>query len=235
MRSHADRADQPRPRPHLHEHRHADLRPTRGGLVGLVRPRLRGGRPARLRRPDLARAGAARCSRSPRASGTAASCPAASRACTSAPRATPCSTFATPRGTTHAQQREVIDAVHALTEAQPDWVDDPEVQARAQPVRDGLPDADERARAHGPRERARSTCWTLYGVEARRRHLRRELPAGPAAGRARRALHPALPPRLGPPQPHQGRHRDEGARGGPGDGRADQGPRSSAACSTTRS
>ena len=31
--------------------------------------------------------------------------------------------------------------------------------------------------------------------------LRGELPAGAAAGRARRALHPALPPRLGPPRP----------------------------------
>jgi hypothetical protein len=35
-----------------------------------------------------------------------------------------------PEGTTHAQQREVIDAVKALTEAQPGWVDDPEVTAR---------------------------------------------------------------------------------------------------------
>jgi len=35
-----------------------------------------------------------------------------------------------PEGTTHAQQREVVDAVKALTAAQPDWVDDPEVQAR---------------------------------------------------------------------------------------------------------
>jgi len=35
-----------------------------------------------------------------------------------------------PPGVTHAQQRDVIDAVGALTRAQPDWVDDPEVQAR---------------------------------------------------------------------------------------------------------
>jgi hypothetical protein len=35
-----------------------------------------------------------------------------------------------PDGTTHEQQREVIDAVGALTRAQPDWVDDPEVTAR---------------------------------------------------------------------------------------------------------
>jgi Protein of unknown function (DUF1501) len=35
-----------------------------------------------------------------------------------------------PDGTTHEQQREVIDAVAALTRTQADWVDDPEVEAR---------------------------------------------------------------------------------------------------------
>jgi Protein of unknown function (DUF1501) len=35
-----------------------------------------------------------------------------------------------PEGTTHAQQREVIDAVAALARSQPDGVDDPEVAAR---------------------------------------------------------------------------------------------------------
>jgi len=35
-----------------------------------------------------------------------------------------------PEGITHQQQREVIDAVAALTRSQPDWVDDPEVSAR---------------------------------------------------------------------------------------------------------
>ena len=35
-----------------------------------------------------------------------------------------------PEGTTHAQQRDVIDAVRDLTHSQPDWVDDPEVTAR---------------------------------------------------------------------------------------------------------
>ena len=41
---------------------------------------------------------------------------------------------------------------------------------------------------------------------AEARHLRRQLPAGPAAGRARRALHPALPPRLGPSRRPAARH-----------------------------
>jgi hypothetical protein len=35
-----------------------------------------------------------------------------------------------PPGVSRQQQREVIDAVRALTRSQPDWVDDPEVQAR---------------------------------------------------------------------------------------------------------
>jgi hypothetical protein len=35
-----------------------------------------------------------------------------------------------PEGTTRAQQREVVDAVRAMTQTQPEWVDDPEVEAR---------------------------------------------------------------------------------------------------------
>jgi len=35
-----------------------------------------------------------------------------------------------PDGVTRGQQRDVIDAVEALTRSQPDWVDDPEVAAR---------------------------------------------------------------------------------------------------------
>ncbi len=65
----------------------------------------------------------------------------------------------------------------------------------------------------------------LYGTQGRRRLVRRQLPAGPPAGRARRAVHPALPPRLGPPRRRQGRHRacsaeevDQAVR------RADHGP-----------
>ena len=55
-------------------------------------------RPARLRRPDLDRARAARRSRSPPGSGAAASCPAGSRASSSVARATRSSTSAIPPG-----------------------------------------------------------------------------------------------------------------------------------------
>ena len=47
----------------------------------------------------------------------------------------------------------------------------------------------------------------LYGTQGRRRLVRGELPAGPAAGRARRAFHPALSSRLGPSRRHQAQHR----------------------------
>ena len=41
--------------------------------------------------------------------------------------------------------------------------------------------------------------FDLYGPDARKaRDVRRQLPAGPPPGRARRPVHPALPPRLGP-------------------------------------
>ena len=47
-----------------------------------------------------------------------------------------------------------------------------------------------------------TSIFELYGPDVRTaRHLRRQLPAGPPAGRARRAVHPALPSRLGPAHP----------------------------------
>ena len=48
-------------------------------------------------------------------------------------------------------------------------------------------------------QRAAADVLDLYGPDvAQARHVRRQLPAGPPAGRARRPLRPALPPRLGP-------------------------------------
>ena len=53
-----------------------------------------------------------------------------------------------------------------------------------------------------PRPRLRP----LRPRRAKARHLRRQLPAGPPAGRARRPVHPALSPRLGPPRRPARRH-----------------------------
>ena len=66
-------------------------------------------------------------------------------------------------------------------------------------VRDGVPDADDRAGRDGSAATSRTRRLDLYGPDARKPgHVRRELPARAAAGRARRAVRPALPPRLGP-------------------------------------
>ena len=64
-------------------------------------------------------------------------------------------------------------------------------------VRDGLPHADQRAGADRPIARSRREILEMYGTEPGKPSLRQQLPAGPAAGRARRALRAALPPRLG--------------------------------------
>ena len=68
------------------------------------------------------------------------------------------------------------------------------------PVRDGVPDAGQRPRADGHPRREPEDARAVR-LPAGRRLVRLELPARPPAGRARRAVHPALPPRLGPPQP----------------------------------
>ena len=66
-------------------------------------------------------------------------------------------------------------------------------------VRDGVPHAVERAGADRPLERAAATSRPVRPRGAASRGtLRRQLPARPPAGRARRAVRAAVPPRLGP-------------------------------------
>ena len=105
-------------------------------------------------------------------------------------------------------------------------------------LRDGLPDADERPRADGHLAGARGHQGDVRG-RAGEALLRQQLPARAPAGRARRALRAALPPRLGPPRHGQGRrHRQPAARpvprDRPGGGRPGQGPEAARACSTRR-
>ena len=71
-------------------------------------------------------------------------------------------------------------------------------------VRDGVPHADQRPRADRPLQRAEARARPLRH-RGRRRLVRRQLPAGPPAGRARRPVHPALSSRLGPSRRDQGR------------------------------
>ena len=75
-----DRADQSRSGAHVHEHRLDHHGPAEHGLVAAVRPGRGDGGSARASSCSSRRARAARCSRSPRASGRPASCRASSRA-----------------------------------------------------------------------------------------------------------------------------------------------------------
>ena len=100
-------------------------------------------------------------------------------------------------------------------------------------LRTGVPHANQRAGIDGHRERAEGNPRNV-----RRRTgqgvLREQLPAGPAPGRTRRALHPALPSRLGPSRRLAQRHQDPDQEHRPGQRRAWSRTSSSAACSTTR-
>ena len=57
-----------------------------------------------------------------------------------------------------------------------------------------------------PRRRARPRLRPVRPGRAQAGDVRGQLPAGPAAGRARRPVHPALSPRLGPPRRPARRH-----------------------------
>ncbi len=98
--------------------------------------------------------------------------------------------------------------------------DGPGDQRAHRAVRDGLPHADGRARAMDLKDEPASDRRHVRPRRARARHLRRQLPAGAAAGRARRALHPALSPGLGPARQPAGRHPDDDQVGGSGVGGA---------------
>ncbi len=120
-----------------------------------------------------------------------------------------------PEGTTVERQRDVVDAVQRLNQLEEERIGRPRDRHADRRLRDGLPDAGQRPRADRPLERAEARAGPLRH-RGGRRLVRGELPAGPPAGRARRPVHPALPPRLGPPRRDQGARRRHGARGRPG-------------------
>ena len=104
-----------------------------------------------------------------------------------------------PAGFSPQARRRFIDDVARLNQVELEQFGDPEIATRiaqyemAYRMQTSVPELTDLSK-----EPART--FELYGGRAQAGHVRRELPAGPAAGRARRALHPALPPRLGPAQ-----------------------------------
>ena len=179
-------------------------RPAEHGGVAQLRPGQRQREPARVRRPDLART--ASTSRSTPGSGATASCRASTRACSSAAARTRCSTSTTPTASQPRAAARCSTASPSCTRSSIEDLGDPEINARvaqyemAYRMQTSVPEVMDVSKE--PQE-----TFELYGPEAQAaRHVRRQLPARPPAGRARRAVHPALPPRLGPPRRPARRH-----------------------------
>ena len=150
----AHRGDQPRPGPHLHEHRHDHLRPAEHGLVAVVRPRQRVRQPARLRRADLdgqERPDAA--DRRPAVAQRLSAEPLPGRRVPLQGRS-----GAVRRQPARRQRRPPARRGRRGAGAQPACDNDvgrrPGDRHAHRAVRDGLPDADERAGPDGPVEGA---------------------------------------------------------------------------------
>ena len=118
----------------------------------------------------------------------------------------PVSYIDNPAGIAPDTQRESIDAINVTEPGPPGAGARPRDPDADRAVRDGVQDADQRARAGGHGQGAAERARRLWR-EARRRLVCLELPPGPPARRARRPLHPALPPRLGPSLGRQERDR----------------------------
>ena len=131
---------------------------------------------------------------------SAGSCPAASRAWSSTPTGDPVHYVRNPRGR-HARRSsgELVDAIDAAQPASQPSGRQPGDRHAHRRLRNGLSHADVGARTDGRLRRAAARPRHVRR-QAGRRLVRLQLPAGPAAGRTRRAVHPALPPRLGPPR-----------------------------------
>ena len=112
-----------------------------------------------------------------------------------------------PPGISRESRRHMLDSLAKLNKMWFDAYGDPEIETRitqyemAYRMQTSVPDLMDLSKE--PDSRVRDVRAGL----AQARHLRCQLPARAAAGRAQRALHPALPPRLGPAQRSSPRHR----------------------------
>ena len=139
-----------------------------------------------------------------------------------------------PQGVDASTRRRALDAINRLEPPRIRPVRRPRDPGPDRPVRDGVPDADLGPRADRHLERAQARPRHVRARRAQAGHVRSLLPAGPPAGRARRAVRPDLPPRLGPARqpgrrpaaPVPGRRPGRASRWSP--------TSSSAGCSTTR-
>ena len=104
-----------------------------------------------------------------------------------------------PDGMTGDDRRRMLTTLGKLNEQQHAETLDPEIEHSHRAIRDGLSDADVGPGADRFEPGIRQRPSKRYGDRGSPAgHVRRELPAGAAAGRARLPLHPALSSRLGP-------------------------------------
>ena len=145
-------------------------------------------------------------SRSRPGSGRPGSCPASSRASSSSRGATPSTTSATPTASARAPSGRSSRRSTGSTACSPRSGSTPRSQTRIAQYEMAFRMQTSRARADRLRAASRSDVLDLYGVKqpgdgsfASNCLLARRL-----AERGR-AVHPALPPRLGPPRRHRAR------------------------------
>ena len=106
--------------------------------------------------------------------------------------------LANPAGCSSPTRRQMLDDLGELNQLRHDETGDPEILTRVAQYELAYRMQIVGARADRPLERAAIDSRTVRPRRAQAGQLRRQLPAGPAAGRARRAVHPALSHGLGP-------------------------------------
>ena len=128
-------------------------------------------------------------------------------------RATPSTTSATPTASARARSGRSSRRSTGSTACSPRTGSTPRSQTRIAQYEMAFRMQTSRARADRLRRASRKQMLDLYGVkQPGDGSFASQLPAGPPAGRARRPVHPALPPRLGPPRRHRAGHADRPPR-----------------------
>ena len=180
------RGDQPRPGDHVLPDRLADRRPAEHGRVAALRPRQRQRRPAGVRRADHAGQSGPAAVRA--ALGQRLPASRSIRACSSAAARTPCCISRIPTASRARAGGCMLDRLRRAAGAmRPNALGDPEVDARiaqyemAYRMQTSVPGVMDLS------NEPRSDVRAVRPGRANAGHVRRQLPAGPPAGRARRA------------------------------------------------
>ena len=207
IRTHAHRGHQPRAGHHLHADRQPDHRPALPRAPGSpTASALNENLPTfvvLVAKPTIPRR---RCRRSRPGCGRRATCPASTPASRSAPPATRSCTSTIRPACRRQVRRRTLDGAGRAERAALREARRPRDADAHRAVRDGLPHAGLRAGADRPLEGARAAPSSSTATTREKPGtFAHTLPAGPPAGRARRALRADLPQQLGPARQPAGR------------------------------